>query len=758
MERTARRHDRSRAGAVAEDAITIFMSAKKAVRTTTFWLIAWVLAHEYSVAAPINFDDIVDPLIGSAGRGSCMPGPCLPHGSIYPGPETLRPTPAGYTANEPIVGFSQLHTQGTGGLPSYGNFLITPRIGRAVTEAEHASPKADEDARLSCYRVKLTRDDITAEVAATQHCALYRFTFPESSDAHLIIDVARKVGGAIALDVGEVKIDRERRLITGGGSFSRNWNPAPYDVYFAAYVDVAPAEVGTWKGSSIQPSTMEARGAKQSLGAYLRFETVPTRAVCLKIAVSFHSPEQALRWLDAEIPDWDFDRVRAEANAKWTEALSRVSLERASAEETRQFYTALWHSLVQPRDRTGDSTCFDPNLPLWDDHYTLWDTWKTLFPLLSIVRPEAVRDNVRAFIHRHERNPDGLVAEAFIQGKEFRVGQGGNETDNVIADAFVRGIEGVDWAKAYAVVRHHAEHARTPHYREHGWVDDKEKTGYSWRMKSGSGTLAFAYNDFLAAQMAKSLGHQADHDRFLARSGNWRNVWDDTLESDGFRGFVRARRADGTFSNTEATKGFNTDFYEGTCWEFSYDVPHDILALIEKMGGREVFIRRLLHALRNDYIAFDNEPSFMTIWWFAAVDRPYLASHWADVLRRKFSGRDLPGDDDSGAMSSLYVFLTAGFYPIAGQDIYYLHGGRVPEIRFHQTNGKIFTIISENAGVENPYVQSATLDGKPLEHALIRHRDILNGSTLRFVMGPQPSAWGANGEFDAEAAKVELKR
>jgi putative alpha-1,2-mannosidase len=213
------------------------------------------------------------------------------------------------------------------------------------------------------------------------------------------------------------------------------------------------------------------------------------------------------------------------------------------------------------------------------------------------------------------------------------------------------------------------------------------------------------------AKSRRGLGQGADAARYFARSRNWRNVWDASLVSDGFQGFARARSSQGSFSNTVATKGYATDFYEGTCWEYSFKVPHDLPALIEKMGGRATFIRRLQHALASNYIDFSNEPSFMTPWLFDQVGRPYLTCHWVDVLRRKYSDRDLPGDDDAGAMSSLYVFLTAGFFPIAGQDVYYLHGPRVPELVFHLPNGKTFTVLGRNAGAANSYIQSARLNG-----------------------------------------------
>jgi predicted alpha-1,2-mannosidase len=501
------------------------------IRVCAFVALSFFPGVLLSAALPV--EERVDPFIGSAGRGSCMPGPCLPHASIYPSPETTKATPGGYAGGQPIVGFAQLHTQGTGGNPSYGNFLLTPRLGLAIKETDHASPKAQEVAKAYTYSVRLTKPDIRVEIVPARHSALYRFTFPSTDEAHINLDVARKIRGAIALETGAVNIDQATGVITNGGRFSKNWNPAPYDLFFAARLDTTPEAVGTWVGSKVQPGVSTAQSGGQpsgeSLGAYARFNTTAGQQVMLKIAVSFTSVAQAQRWLDAEIPAWDFEGLRTAAAATWQRALSVVTLDGATEEESRKFTTAVWHAMVQPRDRTADLPGFDAKQPMWDDHYTLWDTWKTLFPLMAILDPEMVRDNIGSFIVRHRAAPNGCVSEGFIQGREFKTGQGGNEVDNIIADAHAKKIPGVDWEQAYAVLKHHAEHARTVNYREHGWMAKDEKTDYSGRIRSGSATVDYSYNDFNVAQVAKRLGQTADYKRYLARSTNWLNVWDDSL-------------------------------------------------------------------------------------------------------------------------------------------------------------------------------------------------------------------------------------
>ena len=728
----------------------------------TLWGFTRISAAAYAVAALVaaqagagGLSHRVDMMVGVKGHGSCMPGPCLPHASVYPSPDTFKPKTSGFVFGDDVVGFSQLHTQGTGGTPTYGNFLVSPRLGPGIAEKDHASALADVVAAPFAYRARLTRWDTRCTVVPAAHSALYRFEFPANEDARIVLNVARKIGKAAALTNGAVMIDPVSGTITGGGTFDGNWNPAPYRLFFAARVDVSPAGFGTWRGDETSDGVASARiDKREGLGAWLRFDSRAARVVHLKIAVSFTSVERARQWLDHEIPAWDLGALQATAERAWDEALAAVTLDGMSDEEQRLFYSHLFHTLVQPRDRTGDADGWPVDAPCWDDHYTLWDTWKTLFPLMAIMRPDVIAGNVCSFTERLHRN--GQCAAAFTQGKEYRVGQGGDEADNVIGDAYAKQIPGIDWNAAWEVLAANAGR-RTEDYRALGWVAHKGKHDYCWRMKSGSGTLGFAYNDWCAAQVAAGLGKADEAGRLLARSRNWRNVWDDSLADSGFTGFIRARNADGTFCSTPARKGYNTDFYEGTCWQYSYVIPHDVPGMIEKMGGRPRFIERLQFALENGLIDFGNEPSFMTVWLFCHVQRPYLASYWADKLRGLFNQDGPPGDDDSGAMGSLYVFLNAGFFPFAGQDTYYLHGPRAPRFEFHQPNGNTFTVTAQHAGGTRIYIQSATLNGRPLDVPVIRHRDITAGGTLAFVMGDTPSAWGCGGEFDPVLARQQTK-
>ncbi len=688
-------------------------------------------------------------MIGAAGTGSCPPGPVLPHASIYPSPDTYGRSASGYIHGQDFVGFSQLHAQGAGSSAvSFGNFLISPQIGPGHREEDHRSPVVDMVAKIYSWRGRLDRWGIDCTLVPAARSAIYEFVFPPSDDARIYFDVARKLGKRDGMVSGSVSIDPAKGTISGGGTFDGNWNPHPYDVFFYAQVSARPTAAGTWVDDNDSPGRMKINSSsRKPLGGWMQFDTTKQQAIRVKIAVSFTSVEKAREFLEKEIPAWDMEGLEKRVKAHWDQTLSVVHAPGINPEEGRKLYTALFHSLVQPRNRTGDAKGWPADAAFWDDHYTTWDTWLTLFPLLAIIKPDTLASVVNSYAERFARN--GRVETAFIQGKDFQVGQGGDEVDLVIGDAFVKKIPGIDWKPVWKLLKAHADR-RTADYRRLGYhPSDGDREGYDSRMQSGSTTLAFAYQDWVVAQVAEALGYRADAEKLRKRSENWRNVWNDNAEGDGFTGFVRARARNGEFSDAPVTA--SDGFYQGTGWNYSLNVPHERDAMIEKMGGREKFLERLEFAYNqrsNAYIDFTNEVCFQATWLFAHAGRPDRTSYWANELRNLFGEYSFPGDEDSGAMSSLYFFLTAGFFPVAGQDFYYLHGPRVPRLEFRQPNGKTFTITAENAGGENIYVQSATLNGQPLNSPVIRHSDILAGGTLAFVMGPTPSDWGQAGKSE----------
>lgn len=705
----------------------------------------------------------VDPRVGNGNddQGDTVPGPTRPAGSIHPSPQTLVGSNAGYDRDASISGFAQLHTQGSGGRTTYGTFLISPQTGAPVfDEARHLSPKADERVAADAYAVTLTRYGIRAEVTPAPYAAIYRFTYPAGRPATMVFDLTRKIRGELASAGSDVTIDPARGRITGRVRTRHYWNPAEVDIWFAAQLDRTPTRWGVHVGGADREGVMQASAPGDTqLAGWWQFDTRAATPVQLKVAISFSSASRAAELLHEDIPGWDFDAVRRGTQAAWNRELARATIDGVGDADKRRFYTALYHSAVQPRDRTRDQPLADRKTPYWDDYYTLWDTYRTGFPLMSLLRPGVYRDNVASIVRTYSRF--GAAHTAFIAGRNYHVGQGGDEVDNVLGEALVRGVPGIDWRSAAPVALHNALEERSSRYRQQGWfaVGDPSPEPDNQRARSGSSTPAFALNDFYAARLAEAIGDTGKAALLRARSRSWRKVWNPEATSDGYRGFIMPRYPDGRFQPLDPKIGWdgkkyeNVGFYEGTAWVYSYAMLHDVPGMIDAMGGRALFTARLRHALDAGLIDITNEPSFATPWLFSDVGRPDLASYWADRVFRRFTADAYPGDEDNGAMSSHYVFNRLGLFPKLTSDLYYLHAPHQPRGTITGTGGKRFTIVADNWQPGRIYIASATLNGHRLDAPFIRQRDITGGGTLRLVLSETPTRWA-----QAPSGAVEPRR
>ncbi|KQN92907.1 alpha-mannosidase [Sphingomonas sp. Leaf231] len=694
----------------------------------------------------------VDPRIGTGNddQGDTVPGPTRPAGSIHPSPQTLVGSNAGYDKDAPISGFAQLHTQGSGGRTSYGTFLISPQTGAPVfDEARHLSPKADERLAADAYAVTLTRYGIRAEVTPAPFAAMYRFTYPAGQPATMVFDVTRKIRGELASAGADLTLDPVHGRIAGRVRARSYWNPAEVDIWFAAQLDRAPTRWGVRVGKDDRAGATRATApADTRLAGWWQFDASPDTPVKLKIAVSFTSAARAAELLAEDIPGWDYDAVRRGAQADWNRELARATIDGVGDADKRRFYTALYHSAIQPRDRSRDQPVEERSTAHWDDYYTLWDTYRTGFPLMSLLRPGIYRDNIASIVRTFERY--GAAHTTFVAGRNYHVGQGGDEVDNVLGEALIRGVPGIDWNSAARVALHNAQEERRPRYLVQGWfaVGDRSPEPDNQRARSGSSTPAFALNDFYAARLAAAIGATKDAAALIERSRSWRNVWNPTAASDGFTGFIIPRHADGRFQALDPKIGWdgkkydNVGFYEGTAWVYSYAMLHDIPAMVEMMGGQARFTERLRHALDTGLIDITNEPSFATPWLFSEVGRPDLASYWADRIFRRFTANAYPGDEDNGAMSSHYVFNRLGLFPKLASDRYYLHAPHQPRGTITGPAGRRFTIVTRNWKPGRIYIAAATLNGRPLTAPFLRQSDITAGGTLSLTVSDQPTRWG----------------
>jgi len=718
-------------------------------------------AYKRSYLDPAECTDLIFG-VGSATSA----GPTLPSGSIQPSPETLKKDNGGYSLDHPIVGFAHAYISGSGGRPCYGNYLLSPALGQIeLDNAKRASFAAEGTERAKCYEYSTTlRNGIRTRSTPAHNAAIHEFTFPKGQDGYFLLDAGRKLRLDESMIAGSVTLDPEKKQIYGGGRYTGNWSKIDWDMYFALEFDGDFSEMGTFLGDAVTPCNEKSTlsiSEPQRIGAYVRLgDNTEERTVRVKIAISFVSAEKAQTLLAEQIPEFDYDSVRDAAKEKWTETLSVIELKTDDQALLRRFYTALYHLNVQPRDRTNDHG-------FWDDFHTVWDTWKTAFPLYSLIYADRMGAIIDSFIDRakfNEAKNNGLVlTDEYVSATEFAPGQGGNDTDNVIVDAYLKGVplRKYTWEDAYKVLISSAEKMRSKEYNESGVATSNAKTvsgqDYSYRFKPAAVTMGFAVNDKAVANMAKAMGKSEDHEKYEKRAANFLNTWNPDCESEGFYGFPQKRNEEGLFDEGfDAHGGYNTDFYEATAWDAAYINYNDTPRLIEAMGGRETFISRLIWACehsvnyynndhgREGYLNFTNEPSFHIPWLFCIdeVKRPDLAAKVIDGVIKRFSAADdYPGDEDNGGMSSLYIFLLSGFFPFATTENYYLHGTRLKEIVFHLHNGNDLTVTGENVGEGNIYVQSATFRGKPLNVCKLTHAQLSKGGELHFVMGDQPSDW-----------------
>ena len=715
--------------------------------------------------APLShgqFARSVDPLLGVSGGGNVFPGPVVPFGMIKPGPDMVAPEGhdpnAGWNAEGAIRGFSQTHVSGTGGGDKYGNILVQATTGE-VTPLDSASPRAEEKASAGLYSVSLARYGVGVEITAARRSAIYQLRYPVGAKANLLFDVGHfllsgmRTGERQSLVASEIKVLSPMEL-AGSTSITGGWNKQPnaYTVYFYARTDTPAASWGTWLEGDLQPGGRSVDGAVQSRsGAWLTFANKAGRPVLMKIGISFISVEQARRNLAAEIPGFDFAATHAAAVAKWNHVLGKIELKGATAEQEQIFYTAIYHTMLMPTDRTGENPLWKSAEPYYDDYYAIWDIFRTSAPLLTLIAPEREVAIVRSLvdIYRHE----GFLPDARSGNYNGRT-QGGSNAEFMITDAYVKGLKGIDWATAYAAELHDAEVPPADHFKEgRGGLDDWRTLGYvslEGSDRPGSVHMEYATDDFEIALLAKGLGRTKDYKKYLARSGNWKNLWDSDFADGGFQGFIRPRHRDGSWLEPFTAMDFCTwggkTFYEGNSWTYSTFVPQDVASLIAKSGGPQKFVDRL-DAFFSVPFRYDvgNEPGFLAPYLYNWAGRPdKTAEHVRAIIAKSYHAgpNGLPGNDDSGAMSSWYAFGQIGIFPNAGQDIYLIGSPAFAQTTLHLAGGKNFVIEARALSEENIYVAAATLNGKALDRAWLRHKEIAAGGRLVLTMSKTPGHWG----------------
>ncbi|MDO4165378.1 MAG: glycoside hydrolase family 92 protein, partial [Bacteroides sp.] len=491
-----------------------------------------------------------------------------------------------------------------------------------------------------------------------------------------------------------------------------------------------------------------------------------TQELKLKVGISFISSAKARVNAHTDIPHWSFEAVHQSLLGQWEALLGKIEISPRTPEaQKRMFYTALYHTMLMPVDRTGENPLWTDPEPYYDDFYAIWDTYRTSSPLITLIDPGREVDIVRSLINIYKR--DGYMPDARSGNSNGRT-QGGSNAEIVIADAFVKGLKGIDYELGLQAMlkdatvcpgdRHEAEgRGGLMPYLQLGYVP------YGIP-RAGNRTVEYSYCDYAIALVARGLGKEELYRHYLKQSGNWKNLWRADYEHSGVRGFIMPRDADGrwldelpyghsrlqkptftytpvTFEGPWYTPWWSMFFYEASSWEYSLSIPHDVPGLIELCGGAEAFEKRLDIFFDQGFFNVNNEPSFLTPCLYHWIGKPWRSSdRILDIIHRHYndSPAGLPGNDDSGAMSSWLAFHMMGLYPNAGQDYYLIHTPLLEETVFHLKGGKQFRVVARGLSEKNRYIQSVTLNGKPYSRSTLRHADLVAGGELVLQMGKRP--------------------
>jgi predicted alpha-1,2-mannosidase len=426
--------------------------------------------------------------------------------------------------------------------------------------------------------------------------------------------------------------------------------------------------------------------------------------------------------------------------------------------------------MLMPVNRTGENPLWENNSPYYDDFYAIWDTYRSSNPLITLLSPSREVDIVNALLQIYKR--DGYMPDARSGNCNGRT-QGGSNAEVLIADAYVKGLKGINYN---LVLEAMLKDATVPpggneEKEGRGGLTDYNQLGYvsTSYVRSGNRTLEYAYDDYCLATVAKGINRQGEYWRFMKQSDNWKNLWRN-IADNGVTGFIMPKNAAGKWVDSFQCDLNNGKlsyltysplaqdwpncvcwwcgfFYEASSWEYSLSVPHDVAALIKRSGGASAFRKRLDILFNRGFYNVGNEPSFLSPDLYHWIGRPDLSSDRIhQIIDASYSSQPngIPGNDDSGAMSSWLAFHMMGIYPNAGQDYYLINTPYFTSTTIHQENGKDFQIIAHQLSDKNRFIKSATLNGKPFNKSWIEHKDILNGGVLVLEMEASPSSWGSN--------------
>ncbi|MES2061929.1 MAG: GH92 family glycosyl hydrolase [Bacteroidota bacterium] len=741
----------------------------------------------------------VNPFVGAStstkaagtyhGLGKTFPGADTPFGMVQVSPNTITggDNGSGYSyEHTSIEGFAFTQMSGIGWYGDLGNFLVMPTAGKLKTSAgtlEHPEggyrskyAKPSEKASAGYYTVKLTDNNIKVEMTAAPHSGILRFTFPKNNQSRIQIDLARRVGGTSTLQsvkvVNDHAIEGWMKCTPDGGGWGNGDGHAEYTVYFHAEFSKPLKNYGIWsadipddwkrKREDVESAKYQAQIANaeilkqvkekegKHLGFYTEFATRANEQVLMKTGISFISVDGARNNLNKEITDWNFDAVHQRAVALWNKALSAVAVEGGTKEEKSVFYTALYHTMIDPRIFEdvdgrywgGDGKAHTSAGFTKRTIFSGWDVFRSQMPLQTIINPALVNDMVNSLVTlADEKNKNYLERWELLNS--YSGCMLGNPAVSVIADAYAKGIRGFDLKKAYELSANSVEKFGN---------GDK---GYTPGGLSLSYTLEYAYTDWCAAQLAKAVGNNKDYEKYTQRGQAYKNIFDKD------KGWFRPKEENGQWAAWPDSGRLKAWYgtMESNSYQQGWFVPHDVPGMVKLMGGNAKVIADLNNFFEkapqdmmwNDYYNHANEPVHHVPYLYNRLGTPWLTQKWTRAIcKRAYHDGvlGLVGNEDVGQMSAWYVLSAIGIHPVCPgdtrQEITSPVFNKVSvKLDNRYNKGKLFTILAVNNSAKNIYIQSAQLNGKLYKKCFIDYKDIAAGGTLKLQMGAQPSkTWG----------------
>ncbi|EAW12917.1 alpha-1,2-mannosidase family protein [Aspergillus clavatus NRRL 1] len=725
----------------------------------------------------------VNLFMGTQNGGNNFPGVARPFGMVKLGPDLLRPGSdaySGYLPNGAFSGFSMMHEQGTGGAPKYGTVSQLPLVGNVTDplSGKTIDRAGIDEASVGYYKAQ-TSEGAVVELSATAHAGIYRYTFPKGSTGHVLVDVSHVLPSFRGQGLGQRYKGGDFAIFADGhyeghGIYDNGWNRSPdWTIYFCGHFENDPASNVTYIGTDAEGSVKQDSGYASSSSSSTRVGglfTFQERVVTSRVGISWISTDRACQNVQDEIPHGTkFASVVEETKEEWNSVvLSKITTSNTTQKNLELLYTSLYFMHLIPTNQTGENPSWSSSEPYYQDIFTFWDLFRCSTALMQVLQPQAYEEQIRSLIDiwRHE----GFMPDARSSNYNGRT-QGGSNADNILADAYVKGVRGaVNWEDGYRAMMADAETVPPNNPADPMAPDSSTKEGRGalpdWLnlgyitprfTRAVSRAVEYAANDFGLYQVASGLDKHADAKKYLNRSRNWRNHWNPKQTSLGFSGFVVPRDSSG-FLETDPLNDagyWGSPYYEANSWAYSWAGVHDMKQLIKMMGGAHTAVKRLDTMLNegasgSSGTIFDptNEPMFNIPYLYNYAGRQDLSVSQSRKVAKKYYNTGvtgLPGNSDAGAMQTWLLWNMIGLYPITGQTTFLIHSPWFESLTIDLGNGKELHVTGHGGdghGDSKIYVQSLKVNGREWRKNWLTWSDIFEkGGTLEFELGDAPSDW-----------------